>query len=399
MTSAAHESESTAISARDSGRRLRIAFVVHDYNRHGGHARYTAELARRFRAEHDVHVFSNTVDDADRDGITFHHVPAWRLNALTTITSFIIPATVLVPRTFDIVHAQGLCGLFHNVATAHFCQTAWFNALGREGVRLSWKQRAFQSVVAGLERHALCKTSTCRVIAISHRIKDDLAACYGRTSGVSVIYHGTDLSMFHPANVARYRCEMRQSIGVANDRFLALYVGDMKKGAIAAIQAVATTPDVTLLIVSASSTADAKAAAAEAQIEDRVIFVAHSREIEKLFACADAFLLPTIYDAFGLVISEAMAAGLPVVTSRMAGASELITDGVDGLLTSRAWDVPMLAAHLARLRDDPELREAIGTAARARVEALTWDRTAELTLDVYDSIVLSRPESRSAGSR
>src|ERR1051326_7525213 len=65
--------------------RLRIAYVVHDYHRYGGHSRYVAELACRFRRDHDVHVFTNTVDDADRDGITFHHVPAWRRNALTTV--------------------------------------------------------------------------------------------------------------------------------------------------------------------------------------------------------------------------------------------------------------------------------------------------------------------------
>src|SRR5438270_7123410 len=101
--------------------RLRIALVVHDYHRHGGHARYTAELATRFRRDHDVHVFANTVDDPDTAGITFHHVPAWRANALATIASFVLPATVLVRGNFDIVHAQGLCGLRQNVVTAHIC--------------------------------------------------------------------------------------------------------------------------------------------------------------------------------------------------------------------------------------------------------------------------------------
>src|SRR6266404_1054109 len=51
--------------------RLRIALLVHDYNRHAGHSRYVAELASRFRRDHDVHVFTNTVDDPDTAGITF----------------------------------------------------------------------------------------------------------------------------------------------------------------------------------------------------------------------------------------------------------------------------------------------------------------------------------------
>ena len=110
-------------------RRLRIAFVVHDYNRHIGHSRYVAELASRFKRDHEVHVFANTFDEPDPVGITYHHVPAWCASALASILSFVLPATAMVRGRFDIVHAQGLCGLRHNVATAHVCQPGWYDAL------------------------------------------------------------------------------------------------------------------------------------------------------------------------------------------------------------------------------------------------------------------------------
>src|SRR5947209_3547486 len=80
--------------------RLRIAFVVHDYNRHFGHSRYVAELASRFRRDHDVHVFANTFEESDPAGITYHHVPAWRRNALASILSFVVPGTLLVRGRF-----------------------------------------------------------------------------------------------------------------------------------------------------------------------------------------------------------------------------------------------------------------------------------------------------------
>ena len=63
-------------------RRLKIAFVVHDYNRHIGQSRYVAELATRFKRDHEVHVFANTFEESDAAGLTYHHVPAWRANAL-----------------------------------------------------------------------------------------------------------------------------------------------------------------------------------------------------------------------------------------------------------------------------------------------------------------------------
>src|SRR5271169_1834888 len=81
-------------------RRLKIAFVVHDYHRSGGHSRYVAELATRFAKEHEVHVFANRIVDDGTPGIQYHHVPAWRANAFTTVLSFALPATLQVGRDF-----------------------------------------------------------------------------------------------------------------------------------------------------------------------------------------------------------------------------------------------------------------------------------------------------------
>jgi UDP-glucose:(heptosyl)LPS alpha-1,3-glucosyltransferase len=370
-----------------SGRRLRIAFVVHDYNRHIGHSRYVAELASRFRLEHEVHVFTNTVDDPDVAGLTFHHIPALRFNALASAVSFIPLGTLLVRGRFDVIHAQGLCGYRHNLATAHFCQPAWYDALLRHGVRLTWKQQMFRRLLSKLERRALCQPTTKRVIAISELMRTNLSQLYGRQQNVDLVYHGTDIVGFHPSNRERYRIEVRSAAGIGDDRFTALYVGDLKKGAAAAIRATAKAPGATLLLLTGSQTAPFRALAEAEGVADRTIFLPFSKKVATFFAAADAFVFPTIYDPFGLVITEAMASGLPVITSRAAGASELITTGTDGLLTEDPWDADSIAAHLCRLRDDPGLRERLGSAARARIEPFTWDRTASETLVSYRRIV------------
>ncbi len=368
--------------------RLKIAFVVHDYHRHGGHSRYVVELARRYRHAHDVHVFTNAVDEPDTAGITFHHVPAWRPNALASILSFVVPGTLAVRGRFDVVHAQGLCGLRHTLATAHFCQPAWDAALTRHGMPPGWKQRLTRPLVTRLEKQALCQPQTRRVIAVSHLIRANLAEHYGRTAGVQVVYHGTDVDRFHPDTRDQYRVAVRSELGIPTGEFVALYVGDLKKGAVPAVRAVAATPGVTLLLVTGSDATDVRQVAVEAGAADRVIVHPHSKQVEQFFAAADVLLFPTVYDSFGLVVTEAMASGLPVITSRSAGAAELITPGVDGFVTDQPWDVPALAAHLANLRDSPTLREAVGTAARRRVEPLTWDRTAEETLAVYRQLAV-----------
>ena len=107
--------------------------VVHDYNRHAGHSRYVAELATRFKRDHEVHIFANTFEEADPAGLTFHKIPALRRPQLAKVLSFILPGTFLVRGKFDVIHAQGLCGLRHDVATMHFCTPAWYDSLAEAG--------------------------------------------------------------------------------------------------------------------------------------------------------------------------------------------------------------------------------------------------------------------------
>jgi UDP-glucose:(heptosyl)LPS alpha-1,3-glucosyltransferase len=369
------------------GSRLRIAFVVHDYHRHGGHARYVAELAARFKREHDVTVFANRFEEPEPAGITYRHVPAWRANALTTIVSFMLPATVLVRGRFDIIHAQGLCGLRQNVVTAHICLPAWNAAGDRYAGRPGWRKRVFRAVVTRLERLALRPGAAARFIAPSARAAEDLAAYFGLHDSVRVIRHGVDTELFHPRNRPVWRGPIREELGLATDDCVALYVGDPQKALPAAIRALAKSPGVRLVAVSKSDPMPYATLATSEGVAARVRFVAGTEHVERYYAAADLFLFPTYYDTFGLVLTEAMASGLPVVTSRAAGAAELVTHGESGWLTDEPWDVESIAARIRALSADGALRGKIGAAARAAVEQLAWDRVAEQTMAVYREVL------------
>jgi UDP-glucose:(heptosyl)LPS alpha-1,3-glucosyltransferase len=368
-------------------RRLRIAYVVHDYNRHGGHSRYVAELASRFKRNHEVHVYANTFEEADPEGLTYHHVPAWRASALASILSFVVPGTLTVRGPYDIVHAQGLCGLRHNVATAHFCQPAWYDALARVNRRLSWKQWLSRVLITPLERWALCGRGTRRVIAISEHVRADVATYFQRTGGVRLVYHGVDVETFHPRNRSQYRDAARKALRIAPECCLALFVGNLQKGAAAAIRAVARVPDVHLLLVSGSDVTPEKGLAQAEAVAQRIHFQPHCRNVERYYAAADLFVFPTLYEPYGMVISEAMATGLPVITPRSAGAAELIVHGTSGWLTEAAWEVEPIADALRALGADGPRRLAMGAAARAAIEKYTWDNAARQTFDVYREIV------------
>jgi len=126
-------------------------------------------------------------------------------------------------------------------------------------------------------------------------------------------------------------------------------------------------------------------------VRDRIIFVPHSSNLWEYYAASDIFVLPTIYEPFGLVIVEAMASGLPVITSRVAGAADLITDGVNGLLLRAPSDVHGLAAKIELLLSNAGLRKAMGERARETAEKSSWDQVAQKTLKVYNT-VLNRPD-------
>jgi UDP-glucose:(heptosyl)LPS alpha-1,3-glucosyltransferase len=372
------------------GDRLRIAYVVHDYHRRGGHSRYVAELATRFRNDHDIHIYANRFDESDSDRLHFIHVPAIRSSALSTVLSFFLPATLLLKTGYDIVHSQGFCGWQQDITTCHFIQEAWFEHLrvAQNGV-LNWRQKLVKYSLRWLERSAF-RSSTRRVIAISKMIQNDLATYFHRRRGVEVIYHGVDLETFHPRNRPIWRETIRRELNVPEETCLAIFVGNPDKGAAPAIRAIAGVPNLILAIVSGADYRRYRELAAELNVTDRVRFCHATPHVQRYYAAADLFVFPTVYDPYGMVISEAMASGLPVITSATAGASELIESGVEGFVISPAWDVEQIRETIARLVQDTALRERVGSAARSKIEAYHWDAVAERTMQLYREIVASR---------
>jgi UDP-glucose:(heptosyl)LPS alpha-1,3-glucosyltransferase len=151
-------------------------------------------------------------------------------------------------------------------------------------------------------------------------------------------------------------------------------------------------PDVKLLIVGSGDRKFCGQLAEIKQVRERITFVPHSSNLWEYYAASDVFVFPTIYEPFGLVITEAMASGLPVITSRVAGAADVIIDGVNGLLITDPGDINGLAAKIKLLLSNAGFRKAIGERARETAEELSWDRVTQKTMEVYNT-VLSRPGS------
>jgi len=172
----------------------------------------------------------------------------------------------------------------------------------------------------------------------------------------------------------------RSERGLRSDDFVLLLVGNDwgTKGIYTIFEAMArlAPAPVRLLIVGEDTREPYCAWASKLGVLDRCIWQATSANIIDSYAAADVYVCPSREDSFGLPVLEAMACGLPVVTSAAAGVSELVENGADGFVLQDPRDSRSLAQLLARLYEDSSFRCTIGEAAALTAREWTWQRSA-----------------------
>ncbi len=393
---------------------MRIAVITSGVHHQAGPAKVTAALVERLCEDHQVSVFSHNIEGIDLSKIKHYKVPAvTRPNFLAYLT-FLVSSTIILTalsflrkRSFDIIHSAGCCCAFStNVITSHFCE--------KEGLRLersniiemphkSIRQKLkvldhsiYRRLAAFVEGVIIGHNSPKALIVVSQSMKREFIRHYGNAAkNIIVIPNGVDTLRFHPTNRLLYRGQIRQEHGVSRSDPLLMFAGGdwERKGVLHIIEALSLVqrPDVKLFICGSGDDKFYGQLAELKRVRDRIIFVPHSSNLWEYYAASDIFVLPTIYEPFGLVIVEAMASGLPVITSRVAGAADLIIDGVNGLLLRAPSDVNGLAAKIELLLSNAGLRKTMGERARETAEKFSWDQVVQKTLEVYNT-VLNRPD-------
>jgi len=185
-----------------------------------------------------------------------------------------------------------------------------------------------------------------------------------------------DTERFSPARRQQLRLPARHELGLRDDQFVVLFMGNdlRRKGLRPLLEALALARSqwsALCLLVAGSNEqrhTEYERLARKLGCAGAVRFVPHRANPVEMYAAADVFCLPSFYDPCALVTIEAMACGLPVITSRTNGAAELMRHGEDGLILDSAGDVDALAALLFQLRDEKRRRQ-LGSAARAKFMA------------------------------
>jgi UDP-glucose:(heptosyl)LPS alpha-1,3-glucosyltransferase len=354
---------------------MNLGMVVANYDRSEGTGGYTVELVTRLAATHQVTVYASGFQTPPPAGVRAIRVPALPSRGYATILSFPL-AFAAVRQKHDLVHAQGWSTGSADVVTAHIVLAAWRAAARAAGFWPGTGERLFGPLVQRAEGRLIRRAKA--VIAPSDKARGEIARCYGRSEGVTVIHHG-----FPAVMPPRDREAARRRFDCPPSAFLALYVGDGRKGLAAALEAIAAVSDAHLLVIGHADYTPYRAKAESLGIAGRVHWGGPLPSVAEAYAAADVLLQPTIYDSFGLVIAEAMAAGVPPIVSRTAGVSELIRHQQSGWLLGESAVGEATAALLA-LRQDVALRQRLSAAARDVAARRSWDQVAAETLAVYE---------------
>jgi UDP-glucose:(heptosyl)LPS alpha-1,3-glucosyltransferase len=224
-----------------------------------------------------------------------------------------------------------------------------------------------------MERKLFASPWLRRVLCNSKLVRDDIKARFGLPDErLPVLYNAVDSNVYSPAlRVHRERIRGKHKIPEEATVYLLAGSRFRRKGVPAALAALAEVPDPAhLLIVGDDRDTDSyKSMARELGVRGRVTFAGFQAEIGPYYGAADAFVLPTLYDSFPDAAMEALASGLPVVTSTRSGAAELVTEHEAGFVCD-SRDVGALTRHMRAL-GDPALRAALGENARKAVLPLT----------------------------
>ncbi len=255
--------------------------------------------------------------------------------------------------------------------------------LARLGVAFNPWHRYVLAAEERLFRSARLKAVVCN----SRMVRDEIKRNFGLPDQkLHVIYSGVDTAVYHP-DLKRSRAEVRASVGIDPDAPLYLFVGSgfERKGLAATLKALARRPEGNLLVIGRDRhVVRYRHLAEDLSLAARVQFLGALPDVRPYYGAADALVLPTLYDPFPNVALEAMACGLPVITSTTSGAAELIENGRNGYVCD-ALDVEALAAHLHAVVE-PAHHAALCAQARQTVEPLTLEAASRQWLDLYESL-------------
>lgn len=255
--------------------------------------------------------------------------------------------------------------------------------------RLRVRASPYHRYMLQAERRLFASRQLKAVICISHMVQNDIRERFGLpVDRLPVIYNAVDGAAYNPG-LATGRAATRAALRIGDDQvvFLLLGSGYERKGVGRAIEALARVPAPAHLVVVGHDRdpASYRALAQRHRLQSRVTFAGPQADPKPFYGAADVFLLPTLYDPLSNAVLEALACGLPVITSRRCGAGELVA-AFDAGTVCGARDIDAIVAAMHGLLD-AGVRKVAGAHALRAVADLTPGAMATQMLSLYQRLL------------
>lgn len=371
---------------------MKIGIILSKCHRFGS-SRYLIETIPYFASRgHEIHLFANSWDPIDNELVFFHKTPRIFANNLLFREAFNTLSNSIIQKfhEFDVTLAQPTRYFTPDIGEMQFVYKAWIDYKINVGVKDPLKIKMSDKWLSWMEKRNIKKCK--EFIALAGCVKKTMVEGYGiPDEKVTVCYSGVNLGEFQPKNKKLYRDEVRSKFGVNEDEKLILFVGNpfSRKGLDYLIQALTYIKNekFKLLVSGKDDPQPYIQLSKKLDLEKNIVYnIGLTSEIRKFFAASDMFVFPTLYEPFGLVILEAMASGLPVMTSEIAGAAELIDNYKDGIILKNPENPQEIGAGLRYLFDNAKKAKFMGEKAREKSERYSWTRTAKCMLKVLERV-------------
>jgi len=378
---------------------MRVALVHMRQAATGGTERYL-NLTAAFLAERgdEVTVVCRSHEDPPHPAVRFERLRPLALGAASRLQSFARAVEAHVRHaSYDVVYGLGKTWTHDLVRLGGGCHATYLE-LAHAATLKPWERllgaRARKHRLAlAIEARALAPGRYRKVVVNAQMVADDVERRHGvPKERIALVYNGVDLERYTPARRATSGAALRRELGFAERDTVLLFLGSGygRKGLDLVLAAVAElaprAPNLKLLVVGYDSEQPRYESRARALgLAERARFLGGRRDTETCYAAADLYVLPTRYDPFANTTLEALASGLPALTSRSNGAHELLEEAVSGSVLASLDDPATLARTLEPWLA-PERLAAGARAARALAERHSARSKSAQTAALLDAV-------------
>ncbi|AFY41933.1 glycosyltransferase family 4 protein [Nostoc sp. PCC 7107] len=371
---------------------MKLCIVTHKIKKGDGQGRVNYEVAQEAirRGHHLILLASEVAPEIEQNSQV-----TWVPIAVDSYPSEFIRNFIFAQKTaawlqkhraeIDLLKINGaITKVAADVNAVHFVHSSWL----RSPVHISrirrdaygFYQWLYTALNAHWEKQAFQRAKV--VVAVSEKVAQELTNIGVPRDRIRVIVNGVDLQEFSPGIPSRQKLNLPENVN------LGLFAGDIRtprKNLDSVLQALVQVPNLHLAVVGSTEGSPFPQLAADLGISERVHFLGYRRDIPEIMRSVDLFVFPSRYEACTLVLLEALASGLPVITATATGGAELVTPEC-GIVLPDSDDVEALATALSSLVSDLTLMQQMGQAARAVAEQYSWSTMAQTYMDLFEEL-------------